>query len=135
MGMSTLEEKLEDVPDDELASALASLFEANELRRWMSANGLTRSRGANKLESARQAVAQDRAGVARYVYEAGAVDVDHDPKCDYHGVCGNRTAGRGAPVCDECMDAIRANDRAADPVDRADHRDGESFMAEIRAQL
>lgn len=56
-----------DVDDDELAKMLAEAVKAEELRRWMNSNGLTRSRGARKLESARQAVEQDRLLVAATV--------------------------------------------------------------------
>lgn len=46
--------------DEELAHELADAFGAEEIRRWMSNNGLIRSRGARKIEAARQAVEQDR---------------------------------------------------------------------------
>ena len=53
-----------EMGDQELARALASELSAQELRSYMSAYGLTRSRGARKLESAIQAVEQDRVTVA-----------------------------------------------------------------------
>lgn len=75
-----------DMPDDELAEELAMNTKAEELRRFMSAYGMTRSRGARKLESARQAVEQDRtrvaATVARYVEDEGE-HVATCGHCDY----------------------------------------------------
>lgn len=58
--------------DEELARLLAETMHAEELRAWMSNYGLTRSRGARKMESARQAVEQDR------VLVAAAMDSVHD---------------------------------------------------------
>jgi len=53
-----------DMGDDELADLLADTLQAQELRSWMSSQNLKRSRGANKAESAEQAVKQDRTLVA-----------------------------------------------------------------------
>jgi hypothetical protein len=52
--------------DEQLAAELAGAMHAQELRSWMSAHGLRRSRGARKLESAEQAVGQDRTLVAAW---------------------------------------------------------------------
>lgn len=64
-----------DLDDADLARALAENMSAEDLRRFMSAYDLTRSRGARKLESSRQAVAQDRVLVASYLDDTvGLVD-------------------------------------------------------------
>lgn len=122
-----------DISDQRLSEALASQFRANDLRSWMAENGLTRSRGANKMESARQAVEQDREGIARELFDAGVLEVDWDRRCRYHGACGNTTTG-SHEVCDECIDMARANDRARDPVDRDDYDDPVEYMREVRSR-
>jgi hypothetical protein len=97
--------------DQDIAEALADKFHANPLRKWMASNGLERSRGANKMESARQAVDQDREGIALFLYEEGDLDVEWDRRCEYHEACGNTTAGASVRMCDECTDLVRQNDR------------------------
>lgn len=79
-----------DETNEELANLLADTMQAEELRRWMSSNGLTRSRGANKSESAEQAVEQDRTLVA------AVLD-------DEHGLAGNES-GDFSVVCSHCDD-------------------------------
>lgn len=73
-----------EMGDDELADLLAESMQANELRRWMSGHGLSRSRGARKAKSAEQAVEQDR------VLIAAALDEMHDltdGSGDYNAMC------------------------------------------------
>ena len=53
-----------ELDDDELAQLLAQTLYAEELRSWMSAHDLSRPRGARKLESAEEAVRQNRTLVA-----------------------------------------------------------------------
>jgi len=67
-----------DAPDEELADILAGSMKAEELRSWMSHNGITRPRGATKAESAAAAVERDWTAVAAY---ADAVEgiADRDP--------------------------------------------------------
>lgn len=56
-----------DLGDEKLADMLQQGKSAEELRRWMAANGLRRTRGARKMESALQAVEQDRVRVAAHL--------------------------------------------------------------------
>jgi len=122
---------LDQVDDQELAEALASQFMANDLRRWMSDNGLRRSRGANKMESARQAVQQDREGIAELLYQNNALDVDWERKCKHHEVCGNTTPGASTDLCDRCLDLFRMNDREADPIDASDYEERIDFVSAL----
>jgi hypothetical protein len=120
---------LEDVPEDELVAGLKSQFKAQELREWMSQNGLKRERGANKQRSAELAVRQEPEEIARFLFERGAIDVDWAPVCEHHGVCGNEVPGRNVERCDECTDLSRENSRARDPVDPNDFDDMDEYMA------
>jgi len=65
-----------DIDNDELAELLTDTLQAQELRTWMSAQGLQRSRGSNKTESAEQAVEQDRTLVAATLDEEHALAED-----------------------------------------------------------
>jgi len=100
---------LDEVPDKELVEALMNQFHAQELRKWMSANGLTRSHGANKSKSARQAIEQDREGIARFLLERNAIEVDWQPRCMYYKACGNHTTGHREDMCTDCVDVLRWN--------------------------
>lgn len=119
---------LDEISDQEVAEALASQFMANDLRKWMSENDYSRSRGANKMESARQAVQQDRDGIARLLYENGVLEVEWDRKCKHHRVCGNTTPGAATDLCGNCLDMFRANDREPDPVDDSGFDDRTDFV-------
>lgn len=125
------EPPLDEVPDEELVNALEEMFHAQELRDWMSAHDLERSRGANKHESATQAVAQDRDGIARFLYEEGALDLDWDRRCEHHGACGNTTAGPNVAVCDACLDVSRRNSSADDPLAPDDFPSMTEYMAAL----
>jgi hypothetical protein len=72
-----------DMPDEELAELLAGSMKAEELRKWMSAYDLTRPRGARKLESAQEAVAQDRVRVVDAVDHLDGLDTggNHSAMC------------------------------------------------------
>ena len=67
-----------DAPDEELAGILADSMKAEELRSWMSHNGITRPRGATKAESAAAAVERDRTAVAAYADVVEGI-ADRDP--------------------------------------------------------
>lgn len=76
-----------DEDDEELAELLADTLQAQELRTWMSAHDLKRSRGARKKQSAEEAVEQDRTFVAAFL------DKRHDLADD---------AGDYSVVCNHC---------------------------------
>jgi len=124
-----------DVPDDEIVDALIDTFQANELRRWMAENGLQRERGSNKAESARQAVEQGREGIAEMLHEEGALDVEWDRRCRHFEACGNTTPGATTDMCDDCLDVVRENDRASDPVDRDGFDDPTAFFEALHERF
>jgi hypothetical protein len=80
-----------DADDEELVEMLKSIMNVPELRRFMSTFGMSRSRGANKHESAVQAVEQNRARCAYQVVRSmeapGGFEVSC-PNCgleEHHG--------------------------------------------------
>lgn len=124
-----------EVADDEIVEALIDTFQANELRKWMAANGLQRERGSNKAESARQAVEQGREDIAQMLYDENALDVDWDRKCKHHSACGNTAPGASTEMCDDCLDVVRENDRAANPVDRDRFDDATDFFQALHERF
>ena len=123
------------VEDEEIVDALVDTFQANQLRKWMAANGLQRERGSNKAESARQAVEQGREEIARMLHEEGALEVEWDRKCRHHRACGNTTPGATTDMCDDCLDVVRENDRASDPVDRDGFDDATDFFEALHERF
>jgi hypothetical protein len=94
-----------DEPDEELAELLAANMTAAELRGFMSGHGMTRSRGARKLESARQAVEQDRTRVAAWLDRVlGLAGGEHD--CTVTCACGLEESFAAR---DEAVEAARAH--------------------------
>lgn len=125
---------LDSIPEEELVDALADEFHAQDLREWMSANDLSRPRGANKRESAEAAVEQERGGVARFLYDRGAIEVDWERRCMYHEACGNHTDSPREDVCTECLDYSRRNSSEG-AVDIGDFEDRTAYMAELHARF
>jgi hypothetical protein len=70
----------EEPTNDDVARTLANHMQVQELRNWMSENDLSRSRGARKLESAKQAVEQDRDLCERKAAELVS-DQSHSVSC------------------------------------------------------
>jgi len=77
--------------DDELREALDEAFNVPELRSWMSAHGLSRSRGASKAESIRMAVEQGPAQAEQVARGLGG-----DFTVEYEGVEQSFRSGHAA---------------------------------------
>jgi hypothetical protein len=73
-----------DAGDGELAEMLVDSMSAEALRGWMSAHGMERERGSDKLESALQAVRQNRAKVAGSLDRARGISSagEHSALCE-----------------------------------------------------
>ena len=81
--------------DSELAKQLADKFQVLELRKWLSSHGISRPRGAGKLQSAKSAVEQNKELVLQ---ELGLIDEPHIVMCK----CGFEEVVDG-----ETTDAVR----------------------------